>query len=86
MKDVKHVEGVKLCVLTRHTTVRPVHDTVIVSERIAESQLLDRVGDEPHGYVGGKPARIDRVIARRRLTKKVPAQERSWSVGVPCSR
>src|SRR5262249_55841272 len=73
--EAKHFIPFALWVITGKTAVRPVYDTLTVAERILEPHMLDRMSDEADGCVGGKPARIDRVVTGVRGAGDVPAQE-----------
>src|SRR6266436_1909860 len=73
--EAKHFILFALWVITGKTAIRPVDHTRTVAERILEPYLLDRMGDEADGRVGGKPARIDRIITGIRVAGDVPAQE-----------
>jgi len=60
--EAEHFIPVTVWGITGKTAVRPVYDTLTVTECILEPHLLDRMGDEADGRVGGKPTRLDRVV------------------------
>lgn len=73
--EAQHVVAFVLLAIARKVTMSPVDNSLIITDRIGQPQVLCRMGDEFDCCIRVKPARIEGVISRTRIASHVPTQK-----------